>query len=139
MVLTAAWHERSTPEVVERYGSEVLVHEIGLPRVRSEARGFAESAVLPGVEALEVGGNDQGEVVLWLAAQRALVSAEVLTGSAEGLRVAESPDLRSRDELWAWVAELISLPVEIVLPSHGPPVLSGGQDEIAAALERPAW
>jgi hypothetical protein len=138
ILLTAAWHERSSAAVAERYAAEVLVHETGLPRLKCRAREMPMGEVVPGVEALPVPG-DEGEVVLWLSTQRALVSAEVLTGSSEGLRIAESPLLQSRDELRAWIAALARLPVEMVLPSHGPPVLENGRDAIAAALDQPPW
>jgi hypothetical protein len=74
-----------------------------------------------------------------LPGERTLITAEVLTGSAEGLRIAESPDLRSREEQRAWIAGLERLPIERVLPSHGPPLLADGSREVAAALTRPVW
>jgi hypothetical protein len=74
VVLTAPRHLRSTDQLIARYGGEL----------RDTASG---------VEVLPVG--HEGERLLWLPGPRALVSAEALTGSADGLRVAESPVLRS--------------------------------------------
>lgn len=118
VVLTAAWHWRSTSEVLARYGA----------RLASRA---------PGVAPLPLG--DEGEVLLWLPGPAALVSAEALTGSKEGLRVAESPNLRSRPELDEVLRRAAALPVRMVLPAHGPPVLGGGAAEILRALDRPVW
>jgi len=143
VAVTASWHRRSAAEVAERYDADVRVHRIaaadppmqGLARVRS----FDEDGeIAPGVEALRVGGLRQGEVVLWLPAHGALVTAEVLQGGPDGLRVGEDPAMASREALVAWVRALERLPLRIVLPTHGPPE-RGGPDVIRRALERPPW
>jgi len=141
VVLTAPWHARSSADVAARYGATVHVHEAGVERAAHLGRvsAFGGGEVMPGVEAVPVGGSDDGEVVLWLPAAAALVAAEVLTGAPDGLRVAESPALRSRAELEACVRALAELPAELVLPGHGPPVLRDGRREVAAALDRPRW
>jgi hypothetical protein len=118
VILAASWHRRSTDAVLARY--------------RGELRD-----VTSGVEALPIG--DEGERLLWLPDPRALVSAEALTGSAEGLRVAESPLLRNRAEFAKQLRSAAALPVRMVLPAHGPPVLEDGAAAILAALDRPAW
>lgn len=140
VVLTAAWHERSSVEVAARYDAAVFVHNAGLSHVRcSSAQAMAEGELVAGLEVITVAGVDEGEVVLWLPAHRALVTAEVLTGTSAGLRIAESPALRSRSAQRAWLAGLADLPVDLVLPAHGPPILQDGQEELAAALRRPPW
>jgi glyoxylase-like metal-dependent hydrolase (beta-lactamase superfamily II) len=139
VVLAAAWHERSSAEAARRYGATVFVHEAGQHRVKGPSVAVTEGEVLPSVEVLSVAGADEGEVALWLPTERTLITAEVLVGTPEGLRVSESPALRSRDELWAWVGQLEALPVERVLPSHGTPALESGREELAAALQRPPW
>lgn len=118
VMLTAAWHWRTTTEVRARYAA----------RLASRA---------PGVQPLPLG--EEGEVLLWLPGPAALVSAEALTGSEEGLRVAESPNLRSRPALDAVVRRAAALPVQMVLPAHGPPALTDGAAEILRALDRPPW
>lgn len=125
VLLAARWHRRSSDEMTARYGAGVT--------------NPAPGEVLPGVVALALGGLDEGEVLLWLPRPRALVSAEALTGSAGGLRVAESPALRDRGKLDASLQAAAARGVEMVLPSHGPPVLTGGSAEIEAALRRPPW
>jgi glyoxylase-like metal-dependent hydrolase (beta-lactamase superfamily II) len=105
----------------------------------SDARPFDDDGeVAPGVHALPVAGSDDGEVAYWLPRPRALVTAEVLLGTRDGLRFAESPALRSRDELRAWLRALDRLPVRLIIPSHGPPT-PGGRAAIRAALARPPW
>lgn len=83
--------------------------------------------------------GNEGERLLWLPGPRALVTAEVLTGSEAGLRVAMSPCLDSRAPSDAALREAAALPVRMVLPAHGAAVLEDDAAEIVAAIGRPAW
>jgi glyoxylase-like metal-dependent hydrolase (beta-lactamase superfamily II) len=142
VAVTASWHGRSAAAVAGRYDADIRVHRIaaadpaieGLERVRPFD---ADGEIAPGVEAMLVGGLRQGEVAYWLPGHGALVTAEVLQGRADGLRVGEDPAMASREELYAWVRALDRLPVRLVLPTHGPP--ASGPDAIRQALERPPW
>lgn len=138
VALTAPWHQRSSAEVARRYDAQVLVHEAGQARCPL-AHGVPAGEVSAGVVLISVAGVDEGEVAVWLPSEKALVTAEVLTGTDMGLRVAGSPAVSSRSELDVWIEELASLPIESVLPAHGPPVLRDGAAEILAALSRPRW
>jgi hypothetical protein len=69
-------------------------------------------------------------------AARSVVVA--LTAPWHRRSAAESPALRSRDELHMWLRALDRLPVRLVVPSHGPPV-SEGRAAIRRALELPPW
>jgi len=142
VAVTASWHRRSVREVADRYDAAIRAHRIaaadptleGLDRLRA----FDEDgAIAPGVEALVVGGLAQGEVVYWLPGHGALVTAEVLQGRPDGLRVGEDPAMASRDALYAWVRALDRLPITLVLPTHGPP--ASGRAAIREALGRPPW
>ena len=143
VALTASWHRRSAAEVAERCDAEIRAHRIvaadpavhGLERV---VPFDADVEIAPGVEAMLVGGLRQGEVVYWLAAHGALVTAEVLQGRPDGLRVGEDPAMESREALYEWVRALDRLPLRIVLPTHGPPE-RGGPEVIHRALARPPW
>lgn len=76
-----------------------------------------------------------GEVVLWLPEQRALVSGDALLGSAEGLTLCpwfSSADDRERTR--QALLPLLDLPVELVLVSHGEPVLTDARSRLAEAL-----
>jgi glyoxylase-like metal-dependent hydrolase (beta-lactamase superfamily II) len=135
VALTAPWHRRSSAAVAERYGAEVRVHRAGAARA-GLGRPFdgPTATIAPGVEALVVAGNEDGEVAYWLAGPAALVTAEVLQGTPEGLRYAESPDLRSRAALLVWLRNLESLDVRLVLPAHGPPAADRAAIRRALAL-----
>jgi hypothetical protein len=108
---------RSRAEVIERYGADE-----SLPR---------------GVEARSIEGAD--ETVYWLAEPRALVPGDRLLGDGRGgVRMCPEswlnyiPGDYSLNDLRAALAPLLELPIEMVVVSHGEPVLRGGR----AALER---
>ena len=78
------------------------------------------------------------EVVYWLAGAAAVVPGDVLLGTEGGVRLCPSSWLgRGRvSDLAAELRPLLELPVERVLTSHGPPVMSGGAAALTRALER---
>jgi hypothetical protein len=141
--LTASWHLRSTPALVERYGGEIRMHRMaagdtvmqGVQRVRPFD---ADGEIAPGVEALLVDGYDAGEVVFRIPEHAAIIAGEVFHGRPDGLRIAPDPYLVSREGLYEWIRGLDRLPVTLVLPTHGPPA-PDGPDVVRRALERPPW
>jgi len=121
VLLTAPWHERSTPVVVERYGATVWVRE--------------SSDLLPtGVEVFVPAGSSEGQVAFFLRPPQALVVAEFFMGANGGLRVCPSPALIDKDAFDESLRTLLDLPIECVLVSHGEPVLHDGRRRIAEAL-----
>jgi len=121
---TVHWHQRSIDDVLARYPGAQL--------------GTADSNnPLPaGIEAYPVERAD--ETLFWIVQHRALVSGDVLLGSdAGGVRVCPDSwlpkDFRG-EEFRASLRFLLELPVELVLVSHGEPVLENGREALAAAL-----
>jgi hypothetical protein len=116
VLTTIRFHERSRDAVVERYGAEL-------------------DRVPEGVRSLPAGRGD--EIVLWLEDARALVVGDAVLGDQQGgLRV--TPWFRTdedRERCVAALRPLLDLPVELVLPSHGAPVLEGGREALARALD----
>jgi glyoxylase-like metal-dependent hydrolase (beta-lactamase superfamily II) len=126
VLLTVHWHERSVATVLDRYKATLW---------RPEEKGQLPA----GVHAEVVKGSDWVEALFFLEPHRALIAGDLLIGKNGGgieLPVrwfprgeqdwAEQelkPELRKR---------LAGLPVELVVVSHGEPVLEDG----AAALER---
>lgn len=125
VLLTVHWHERSVAAVLDRYKATLW---------RPEEKGDLPA----GVQAEVVKGSDWVEAMFFLEPHRALVAGDLLVGTDGGIELpigwfpqaergwAEQtlkPELRER---------LAALPVELVLVSHGEPVLADG----AAALER---
>jgi glyoxylase-like metal-dependent hydrolase (beta-lactamase superfamily II) len=125
VLLTVHWHERSVAAVLDRYHATLW---------RPEHQG-----VLPaGVQAEVVKGSDWVEALFFLEPQRALVAGDLLVGKDGGIEV--PVDWFPKDERdWArnelkpdLQKRLAALPIELVLVSHGAPVLEDG----AAAVQR---
>jgi hypothetical protein len=125
ILTTLGFHRRSKEELAAR-------HDASTSRARK---------TLPaGVETVQIKGA--GETMVWLAEPRTLVPGDRLLGAdGGGLRI--SPDswlrylpsgMRTR-QLGEALRPLLDLSVEKVLVSHGEPVLRGGRDAIARALE----
>jgi hypothetical protein len=135
VVLTVAAHERSATGCVERLGAHVYAPAASLAELATPATGYAVGDVLAGgIEACT--GFWPNEATLWLAGHRALVTGDVLLGE-HGLRVPPDDWLEERAtpaELCAGLRPLLALPVELVLPTHGDPVLADAAAQLAAAL-----
>jgi hypothetical protein len=119
ILTTLPFHKRSSEELAKRYD--------------------AASTPPEGVEALPIDGA--GETMFWIAEHRALVPGDrVLGDRPPGLRLCPDSWLRylngyTRDDLrLALRRQLLDLPVDMVLVSHGSPVLSDGRAELEQAL-----
>jgi hypothetical protein len=115
ILLTAAWHERSAATLRERYRTTDRIPD--------------------SVERYPVEGALEEQLAYFIRPHRALVVAEVFVGDGRGgLALSPSPALDDRDALDCSLRAIAELPVELVLVSHGEPVLEGGRDAIALAL-----
>lgn len=132
VLLTAPWHERSTRDVVDRYGARVWIH----PSARGRVSDLPELGALPSaIDVFEPRGVNEGQVAFFIASERALVVAEFFLGTVAGLQVCPSPGTTDISEFAKSLTELTRLPIDRVLVAHGPPVLKGGEDAISAALQ----
>jgi glyoxylase-like metal-dependent hydrolase (beta-lactamase superfamily II) len=127
VLLTVHWHERSVATVLDRYKAALWRPE--------------ESGELPtGVHAEVVKGGDWVEALFFLEPHRALVAGDLLVGAGGGVQLpvhwfpkgerewAEQnlkPELRER---------LSALPIELVIVSHGEPILENGAEVLRRAL-----
>jgi glyoxylase-like metal-dependent hydrolase (beta-lactamase superfamily II) len=145
VLLTVSFHLRATAALK---GTRVWA---SASSVRSLARRgvavtdlFGQDLEPPGgISAFEVPRSPK-EVVFWLPEQRAVVVGDVLLGAGAKPRPTDDPlrlcperwlgGRRSHDELRASLRPLLELPVELVLVSHGEPLLAGGKEALAAAL-----
>lgn len=120
---TLRWHDRSVDDAVARYG--------------------AKTEPPTGVEPIPIAGAD--ETMFWLSGPRALVPGDRLIGDGAG-GVRPCPDSwldyvrRNGGEidgpaLREALRPLLELPIELVLVSHGEPVVSDGRAALARALE----
>ena len=115
ILLTAAWHERSAPILRARYGATNRIPE--------------------GLERHPIQGAPEEQLAYFIRPHRALVVAEILVGDGRGgLALAPSPALEDRAALDRSLSVIAALPVELVLVSHGEPVLEDGRRAIELAL-----
>ena len=127
VLLTVHWHERSVAEILDRYDATLWRPEVEAP--------------LPtGVRAELVKGSDWVEALFLLEPHRALVAGDLLVGANGGVELPVDwfpKDERewARTELRAELRRRLEpLPIELVLVSHGEPVLENGAAALAAAL-----
>ena len=117
ILLTAVWHERSAAILRERYG--------------------ATDRVPDSVERYAIEGAPEEQLAYFIRPHRALVVAEVFVGDGRGgVALAPSPALADRDALDRSLRAIAELPVELVLVSHGEPVLEDAKARMAEALAR---
>jgi glyoxylase-like metal-dependent hydrolase (beta-lactamase superfamily II) len=155
IVLTAPWHERDAQDLARRLDAPVyapradtaadLMQKYGasaeqagdgspdlgwLRSADAEAHWYAAGDHLPfGIEAFA--GYEQNDLVLWIEAHRALVAADLLSSLLDETAI-QSKWLRMdvpREQLARSLRELLALPAQLVLPTHGTP-------SDRAALER---
>ena len=119
VLTTIPFHGRSGDAVVRRYD--------------------ASARLTPGVEMIRI--PRAGEAMVWIPEHRALVPGDRILGGREGgLRVCPDSWLRylpsgiTGDELREALRPLLELPIELVLVSHGEPVVDGGHAALEEAL-----
>ena len=122
ILTTVRWHRRDREELAERY------------KANSPA---AWNRVPPGVEPRPLRGA--GETLYWLPGVRALITGDAVLGAAGG-RLTLCPDSWLSDVrvdragLAGLLRPLLTLPVELVLPSHGEPVLRSAHTALRQAV-----
>ena len=94
-----------------------------------EAHLYSAGDRLPGgIEAFP--GREHNDLVLWIEKSRAVIAGDTLVDFGHGLDMNQwLREAVSRKEVADGLRPLLSLPVELVLPTHGPPTYR-------AALER---
>ena len=122
IVLTCPWHERDSRTVAERLGAPIFV-----PPPDEGDNDPTPGTVFAAGDRLPVGvdaflGIEPNDLALWIESHHALVLGDTLVDRGEGLEI---PVTWLRDvtlaEVLATLRPLLDLPVEIVLPTHGPP------------------
>jgi hypothetical protein len=115
VLTTIFFHERNRDDVARRYGGRL-------------------GGDVAGIRAFSAERAD--EVAYWLEEPRAVVFGDAVLGDQRGgLRI--TPWARNAEGLEKTrqaLLPLLDLPIEVVLPAHGKPVLSSGRDALASAL-----
>jgi hypothetical protein len=144
--LTAPWHERDTRRLLERLDAAVfapppdtaqdLIDKYGITAEeagdgspdlqwlrgeRDTAHWYGAGDRLPfGIEAFC--GREHNDLVLWIESVRAVVAGDSLVDFGTGFGLNEY--LRggvTREQVRERLRPLLGLPVDVVLPAHGPP------------------
>jgi hypothetical protein len=129
-------HVRDVDLFVQRYGARAfgpwLFWRSNIPQ--TELEGIESGSELPGGLAALYDGRGRNETPMWLPEQRALVFADGMTSQGGELRIWDTPhEERAR----AALRDLLDLPFEHVIVSHGQPVHDRAAYE--RALDLPAW
>ena len=117
VLTTIFFHERSRDEVARRYGGRMGGDVAGVRPFSAERA---------------------DEVAYWLEEPRAVVFGDAVLGDQKGGLLRITPWARNAEGLEQTrqaLLPLLELPIEVVLPAHGNPVLSNGRDALARALE----
>jgi glyoxylase-like metal-dependent hydrolase (beta-lactamase superfamily II) len=140
VLLTIHWHARSAADVASRFkGARVWAHSRNRAAVVRRAPVtdvFRLDDELPGgLVALEA--RPRSEVLFWEPRSKALIAGDALLGDGEkgdGLHTCPGwwlPESTSLEDLRASLRPALDLPVELVLTSHGAPVLTGAREQLA--------
>jgi hypothetical protein len=129
VLLTAPWHDRDTPAVVERYEASVWAP----PDALWKGPVLTTTQDLPsGVEALIPAGERENQALFFIREHRTLVTGDVFSGTGGRFHVfVDEPD---EEAFLAWLPNLFELPVERVLIAHGEPLLGDGTARIREAV-----
>lgn len=124
ILTTLQFHRRSRDELAARYDASTSRAKQSLPA---------------GVETIRI--ERAGETMAWIPEHRALIPGDRLLGDERGgLRLCPDSWLRylpsgmKQAELRDALRPLLDLPVEMVLVSHGEPVLRGGREALARII-----
>ena len=136
VVLTVPWHQRSTQDVVERLVAHVYAVNPDAEGLAAAATPYAVDETLPGgVEAKR--GLYPDEAILWIPEHAALVMGDAVLGTDGGVRPAPAswlPEGTSPEALVDILRPLLDLPVELLLPTHGDPVVEDAAGTLRRAL-----
>jgi len=129
-------HVRDVDLFVRRYGCRAfgpwLFERQNIPE--SELEPIEPGSELPGGLRALYDGRGRNETPLWLPGHGTLVFADGLAGTPDGLRIWETLHI---DRARAALRELLDLPFERVIVSHGEPLHDRAAFE--RALELPPW
>jgi glyoxylase-like metal-dependent hydrolase (beta-lactamase superfamily II) len=136
VVLTCHWHLRSAAELVEALGAVVHAPPTQARDIELATIPYAVGDDLPGdVEPCAGGYSD--ECTLWIRKHGALVAGDVFLGGQRGFRVQPDSWLAeelTHDLLRERLQPLLDLPLEMLLPTHGDPIVEDARGTLERAL-----
>jgi len=131
IVLTSPWHQRDALSLAERLDAPIYVPPPDREPDPIGGTVFKAGDQLPiGVEAFP-GREDPFDVVLYVESRGIVVAGDTLVDRGRGIEILDEwlPEGVIREQVVEGLRPLLHLPIELVLPTHGPPA-------DRAALER---
>ena len=123
IVLTSPWHRRDAVSLAQQLGAQIYVPPPDPPDPDPvPGHVFRAGDQLPiGVEAFP--GREPNDLVLWIESRKALVMGDTLVDRGAGLEFLPdwAPEGVAPEAILDALQPLRELPVEVVLPTHGPP------------------
>ncbi len=154
MLVGCVDHGRSADRFAARYREKgVRVTVVGDAAIRENASctldaTLAEFALPSGLRAYSISGLSPGETAFFLEPWRAAVFADAVIGAGGGrvrvappswgIKTAEGRAVYDRG-FRASLQAVADRSPDVLLPSHGEPVLKGGADALSEALTAPPW
>jgi glyoxylase-like metal-dependent hydrolase (beta-lactamase superfamily II) len=143
VLLTIHWHARSAGEIARRFdGARIWAHSRNRAAVARRAPVtdvFRIGDELPaGLVPLEA--RPRSEVLFWEPRSRALIAGDALLGDGEkgsGLHTCPAswlPESAGLADLRQALHPALDLPIEMILTSHGAPVLSDAKRALTQAI-----
>ena len=137
VLLTCPEHNRSSAELVQRLDATVHARTANIEPAGIQALTYELGEDLPGdVEPQPAAYDD--EATFWLREHAALVVGDAFLGGERGFRVQPDswlPEGLTHDGLRDRLRPLLDLPVEMLLPTHGDPILENAHEVLETALD----
>jgi len=144
--VTVPYHVRSSEELRERFDASLHGHPACAKRLRrASALADVTAGELPAdAQAIRIGNPQRQETPLYFPEHRALAFGDTIVGVDGEARVWEKLDNERRER---WYRErflpslrpVLDVDAELLLFTHGPPVLTGGRDVLERGLAAPPW
>jgi hypothetical protein len=137
VLLTCSPHARSSVELTDRLDAAVHAPAAASGGLSFETVQYELGEDLPGDVEPQTGGYPD-EATFWLREHAALVIGDVFLGGERGFRVQPDSWLAqglNHDELRRRLRPLLELPVEMLLPTHGDPILEDAHATLEHALD----
>jgi len=144
--VTIPYHVRSSEELRERFDATLHGHPACARRLRRpDVLADVTGGSLPaGADAIRIGSPLRQETPLFFPEHRALAFGDAVVGVDGEARVWETVGKPSRarwyrDRFVPSLRPLLEVDAELLLFTHGPPVLRGGREALERGLAAPPW
>lgn len=125
VVLTCAWHERDARGIAQRLGAAVHAPppDDDGRGIRMPAHVFEAGDRLPFGVHVFPGREPPLDVLLWIESHRAVAIGDTMIDRGNGIEIVDSwlAEGVTREQVVAGLRPLLELPIDHVLPTHGPP------------------